>query len=1528
LRRTHGLLYGAVCVLLASGAAAQTTSCPGDCDRDGRVTLGELVQVVNIGLGRRALSTCLNLDRDDSGAPTVDEMVLAVEKSMDGCPRMLEGSEALRGTSQLALSNMDHFRVLGFGFVSAGGGGGAGVEETIACDEGSKVVSRRAEAASCTITTAYDDCVEGDVRRDGTLIQTIADATACAVPGPIPTDVNVSLTFEGFTETFTDSFGAEVELFADDLVFARQPMDGGSRTKIDGTLRVRSTTGERFTQLFQNFAVTETPDGEGGFIVTQNGRVSVDCIGDLELRTTQPIRVASAGAACPFGGELEVEEMEGEVQPLRAGLVAERAAGDAALTAQQTAVDTGFDDSLFRAANGVVYQVLQNAGADADEGAESVRITTLVGSTGAASACESSAGSGLDATAIAAAASEPFALASVRKSMIIGDATPPCFNGNAGDGEGSVCIGPACGADCACPSGGACIAFSRRDGMPLSRTTDGVPAAQLVDLRSPDAGPCGGFAYAFGTAAPTTQAPECAPENPQEGFALSVQSSQFAGGTDGSTIVFAYDAPLLSDFRASHAGFSVDLDGKNRVGCTGNNRLLGLGIADTDRTPPPLIGFTGDGGVTFDLDGRDDALNGVVAACRFPALTACVGPTVDTPTPVPSGCPEITLPGLSSVAVSETTTGRDNSVRGASCGDGGNQAPDVTFSYTPPASGFYQIDTTGSSFDTILYVRRATCSGTEVACNDDDGNVSQSKLSIFLEGGEPVVIAVDGFGGASGDVSLQITAAGAPPTATPTRTPATPGLRPDLIATALSAPLAATAGAQINVSATVRNTGLREAGALDVAFVLSTNQVITEDDTVLGLCSFSQLGVGGSVSCSRSVNLPVDLASADYFLGAIADFSRRVAESDEGNNASDPNEIEITATGPTPTPAPVCPQRSLPSGTNVSDQGDTLGQTNDLGGSACGDGGDFGADIAYGYTAPANGVYTIDTVGSAFDTLIAVRGEACSGIELGCSDDAPGIGTQSRLTLALQEGQRIVIVVDGFGNAAGFFRLNVRLESPPVATSTPVERVVTPTPSGPAVLIGSASGVPGSTASFDVSLAAGGEDIAGAQNDIVFAADVSIAADGQNPDCTANPAIDKNGTQFAFRPPGCVPGVSCTGVRAIVVAFDNVDPIPNGSVLYTCNAQIRAGANGGARSLGCVNAGASRPDGSSIEPACFAGQINVVGAPTATPTPTQPPTGPIIEIGDATASRGQQVGVNVSLHTAGRLISGIQNDLFFDSDVRVRAKVGGQPDCQVNPGIGKQGFFSFQPPGCTPGASCSAVRTIVLSLENSDPIADASLLYTCTVEVGAAASLGAHPLPCSNDLASDPDGNSIATDCPAGSVDVVSGSGPTPTPTPTPTPNLGPAVVIVPASGAAGGETTLEVVLLAGGREIAGVQNDVGFDLDTPIAGRVNGRPDCTVNPDIDKNATTFLFQPSGCIPEANCTGMRVLVLSFSSVDPIPNLSTLYTCRLLLAADASVGPHPLTCTGSDASDPDGNSIELGCIGSVVDVTSGGGGSGR
>jgi hypothetical protein len=58
------------------------------------------------------------------------------------------------------------------------------------------------------------------------------------------------------------------------------------------------------------------------------------------------------------------------------------------------------------------------------------------------------------------------------------------------------------------------------------------------------------------------------------------------------------------------------------------------------------------------------------------------------------------------------------------------------------------------------------------------------------------------------------------------------------------------------------------------------------------------------------------------------------------------------------------------------------------------------------------------------------------------------------------------------------------------------------------------------------------------------------------PDCAVNPDIHKNATSFAFEPPSCTPGLTCTGVRAIVISFTDSNPIEPGSVLYTCNFAI------------------------------------------------------------------------------------------------------------------------------------------------------------------------------------------------------------------------------------------------------------------------------------------------------------------------------------------------------------------------------------
>jgi hypothetical protein len=110
----------------------------------------------------------------------------------------------------------------------------------------------------------------------------------------------------------------------------------------------------------------------------------------------------------------------------------------------------------------------------------------------------------------------------------------------------------------------------------------------------------------------------------------------------------------------------------------------------------------------------------------------------------------------------------------------------------------------------------------------------------------------------------------------------------------------------------------------------------------------------------------------------------------------------------------------------------------------------------------------------------------------------------------------------------------------------------------------------------------------------------------------------KNGTAFSFQPPGCEVGATCTAIRALVLSLSNVNPIPDGAVLYSCD--VTTGETPGVFPLTCLNEGASDPAGRSLPTRCDDGQVVVAfsqptdtptvvvtNTPTATNTPLAPP---------------------------------------------------------------------------------------------------------------------------------------------------------------------------------------------------------------------------------------------------------------------------------------------------------------------------------
>ena len=85
-------------------------------------------------------------------------------------------------------------------------------------------------------------------------------------------------------------------------------------------------------------------------------------------------------------------------------------------------------------------------------------------------------------------------------------------------------------------------------------------------------------------------------------------------------------------------------------------------------------------------------------------------------------------------------------------------------------------------------------------------------------------------------------------------------------------------------------------------------------------------------------------------------------------------------------------------------------------------------DRSQRWIAPTPGTYTIDTVGTRFDTILYARA-ACGGDTLVCNDDIDSMmdNIQSRITLtSTTPNQEFIIIIDGFAvSANGAFTVNI-----------------------------------------------------------------------------------------------------------------------------------------------------------------------------------------------------------------------------------------------------------------------------------------------------------------------------------------------------------------------------------------------------------------------------------------------------------------------------------------------------------------------
>ena len=168
-------------------------------------------------------------------------------------------------------------------------------------------------------------------------------------------------------------------------------------------------------------------------------------------------------------------------------------------------------------------------------------------------------------------------------------------------------------------------------------------------------------------------------------------------------------------------------------------------------------------------------------ATRTPAPLETATPTLvptatetpiatDTVTPTPTATGACALPSpippQGGTVTGSTAGGGAGNLRG-SCAST-DAASEVVFRWTPNASGAARISTCSGSettFDTVLYVRSASCTaGAEVACNDNrnscrttqNGKPAGSRIDMNVVAGQTYFIVVDGANGAAGDFLLTV----------------------------------------------------------------------------------------------------------------------------------------------------------------------------------------------------------------------------------------------------------------------------------------------------------------------------------------------------------------------------------------------------------------------------------------------------------------------------------------------------------------------------------------------------------------------------------------------------------------------------------------------------------------------------------------------------------------------------------------------------------------------------------------------------
>lgn len=183
-------------------------------------------------------------------------------------------------------------------------------------------------------------------------------------------------------------------------------------------------------------------------------------------------------------------------------------------------------------------------------------------------------------------------------------------------------------------------------------------------------------------------------------------------------------------------------------------------------------------------------------------------------------------------------------------------------------------------------------------------------------------------------------------------------------------------------------------------------------------CSFEY---GGCNNCGDGNQFGVELCDGDDFDGETC-----LSQGHQGGElgcVADCSAFDTTQCSDDPS----CDEDDIGSavGQHVA-SGSTVGEDHDLD-QMCANGGSVGRVLTW--VAPADGTYRFDTVGSNYDTSLAIY-ENCVSWEIACNDDVAEGLLDSRLVLDVAAGDMLLLSVNGYVGTSGDWVLNINLDVP------------------------------------------------------------------------------------------------------------------------------------------------------------------------------------------------------------------------------------------------------------------------------------------------------------------------------------------------------------------------------------------------------------------------------------------------------------------------------------------------------------------